>query len=188
MGYIEEIQAYLPQNRQEEKDQNLILSFIQKNKNVLTRHCEIAHVTSSGFVVNPSRNKVLMVHHRILGCWAWTGGHADGNPNLLEVALQEAEEETGAPGIQPLCPEIASLDILPVPGHIKNGDYVSTHLHLSVAYLLVCEESVPLRCKPDENTGVQWVPETQILSPGFSPADVYLYGKLLQRAQSLPKK
>ena len=34
-----------------------------------------------------------MIYHNIYNSWAWTGGHADGNENLVEVALKEAEEQ-----------------------------------------------------------------------------------------------
>jgi len=61
----------------------------------LLRDNEIAHITSSGFILNKSLDKALLIHHNIRNVWAWTGGHADGNSNLLEVAIQEAVEETG---------------------------------------------------------------------------------------------
>jgi len=38
-----------------------VLNFINKNKDVLTRENEVAHLTSSGFIVNKNRDKVLMI-------------------------------------------------------------------------------------------------------------------------------
>ena len=61
---------------------------INKNDDVLVRDNEIAHITSSGFIVNKLRTKVLMIHHNIYNSWGWTGGHADGDEDLLYVAMK----------------------------------------------------------------------------------------------------
>lgn len=51
--YVDEIRAYTPQNEQEAADQRLILEYIRLfPDNILTRDNEIAHLSSSGFVVN----------------------------------------------------------------------------------------------------------------------------------------
>ena len=57
---------------------------------------------------------------------------------------------------------IFSLDILPVFGHIKKGKYISSHLHISVAYLIEADENEPLIVKPDENSDVKWIPIDEI--------------------------
>ena len=132
--YVDEIRAYTPQNEQEAADQRLILEYIRLfPDNILTRDNEIAHLSSSGFVVNADGTRVLMAHHNIYRVWAWTGGHADGEGDLLSVALWEAREETGVEHIRPLSPAIASLDILPVWGHVKRGKWVPSHQHLNVS-------------------------------------------------------
>ena len=41
-------------------------------------------------------------------------------------------------------------------GHEKNGQYVPSHLHLNITYLLEADPAEPLRCKPDENSRVAW--------------------------------
>ena len=51
-----------------------------------------------------------------------------------------------------------SLEVLTVDGHEKRGAYVSSHVHLNVTYLAVADPAEPLRVKPDENSGVRWVP------------------------------
>ena len=65
-----------------------------------------------------------MVYHNIYRSWSWTGGHADGEADLLQVALREAAEETGIAALQPLQKEPVSLEILTVDGHEKGGNYV----------------------------------------------------------------
>lgn len=183
MDYMHEIERFIPSNEQERIDQNIILSFSKMHsQNVLLRDNPIAHITSSGFLMNKELDRVLLVHHNIRNCWAWTGGHADGDGDLLHVARKEASEETGVATVEPLFREIASLDILPVFGHLRKGGYVNSHLHLSVAYILVCDEREPIRPAPGENTDVAWFPTGYFTAAHFDPSDTYLYNKLIKRA------
>jgi len=183
MSYIDDINSYIPKNKQEIQDKKVILEYIHRfPHNVLLRDNEIAHITSSGFVVNQTLDKCLMIHHNIRNTWAWTGGHADGNHNFLEVAMKEAFEETGV-SVMPLSNEIASIDILTVSGHVKNGNFVNSHLHLSVSYILIADENNTPVIKPDENSAVEWFPVKKITEDLFTSCDVYLYTKLLRQAK-----
>lgn len=184
MHYIEEIQNYRPVNAQEEKDKETLLRFVLQNEStVLTRDNETAHITSSGFILNAALTKALLVHHDIRGVWAWAGGHADGNGDLLQVALKEAREETGLIHVHAQTGRIAGIDILPVYRHKKRGAYISAHLHLSIAYILVASEADALQSRPGENTGVRWFPVEVFTREHFDASDVTLYNKLIERAR-----
>lgn len=184
--YRDEIAAYVPRNEQEAAEQRMILEYIRLFPDtVLTRENQIAHLTSSGFVVNADGTRVLMAHHDIYKVWAWTGGHADGDGDLLAVALREAREETGVEHIRPLSPAIASLDILPVWGHVKRGKWVPSHQHLNVSYLLVADEKDPLREREGENSRVGWLPAERLLEYTNEWQMDGIYTKLLERARAL---
>ena len=184
--YVDEIRAYTPQNEQEAADQRLILEYIRLfPDNILTRDNEIAHLSSSGFVVNADGTRVLMAHHNIYRVWAWTGGHADGEGDLLSVALWEAREETGVEHIRPLSPAIASLDILPVWGHVKRGKWVPSHQHLNVSYLLVADERDALQIREGESSRVGWLPAERLLEYTNEWQMDGGYAKLLARAREL---
>lgn len=186
MDYIAAIAAFSPQSEQEEADQRNMLNYIDRvGDAALRRESALAHITSSGFILNAAQSKVLFVHHNIRGVWGWTGGHADGDSDLPAVALREAQEETGAQNLQLLSPHIASLDVLPVPAHHRRGVYVGTHLHLSVAYLLLGSENEPLHNRPQENSAVAWLSVADLCEHNFAPGDVALYQKLLARARTL---
>ena len=124
MDWIKDIENYEPYNEQEIKDKDLILKCIKLHDDILTRENTIAHITSSGYIVNKSRTKVLMIYHKIYKSWAWTGGHADGDSNLLHVAIKEAKEETGLKNVTPITENILGLDVLNVNGHVKKGKYI----------------------------------------------------------------
>lgn len=169
MKIIEEIKKYRPCNAQEQRDQALILDFLEKNGDAFLRSNLLAHMTASSWIVNPERTKTLMVYHNLYDSWSWTGGHADGETDLLSVALREAREETGIAHVRPLSPEIFSLEVLTVDGHEKRGEYVSSHLHMNVTYLLEAEESDTLHICREENSGVAWFTLEEALKASSEP-------------------
>lgn len=187
--YREEIQAYVPQNQQEVGDKEMMLEYLRLfPDDILTRQNRIAHFTASGFVVNSDASRVLMAHHNLYKVWAWTGGHADGEGDLLSVALREAREETGVEHIRPLSTALASLEILPVWGHVKRGEWVPSHQHLNLTYLLTADESDPLHYREGENTGVAWLPADKLLELTNEWQMDEVYTKLLERARKLVGK
>ena len=184
--YREEIEAYVPQNQQEAGDKEMMLEYLRLfPDDILTRQNRIAHFTASGFVVNSDASRVLMAHHNLYKVWAWTGGHADGEGNLLSVALREAREETGVEHIRPLSTALASLEILPVWGHVKRGEWVPSHQHLNVTYLLTADDRDPLHFREGENTKVGWLPAQGLLAYTNEWEMDGIYTKLLERARAL---
>ena len=179
MNWIDSIKKYSPYSDQEENDKEIIIRCFDMSDDILSRDNNIMHITSSAFIVNKNRTKVLMVHHNIYNSWCWTGGHADGEENLLLVAINEAQEETGVKNIFPVSDDILSLDILPVFGHIKKGNYISSHLHLSIAYLIEADDVEPLIVKPDENSAVKWIPIDEIELYSNEPHMMKIYNKIL---------
>ena len=186
MEIYEQIKAYRPWNEQERQDQVLILDFLRKNPDAFYRTNLLAHMTASAWVVNPQRSKALMVYHRLYDSWSWAGGHADGEEDLLAVALREVREETGVQRLRPVTEEIYSLEVLTVDGHEKHGRYVPSHLHLNVTYLLEAEEDQPLRVCEAENSGVAWFSLADALAASTEPWFVErIYKKLNEKLKVL---
>lgn len=184
MNYKQAIQNFKPSNDQEANDKKIILDYIEAfESNILTRDNQIAHLTSSGLILNPAMDKVLMIHHNIYKTWAWTGGHADGDIDMLEVAIKEAKEETGAEGIVPLTTDMLSIDIIPVYGHVKKGRYVSSHLHLNTAYVLIADENENLTINTEETSDVTWVDVERLGDYSNEPYLIEIYLKLIQKAK-----
>lgn len=186
--YIDDIAAFIPQTPAEVADQKQILDYISRFPDtILTRQNTIAHITASGFVISRDGEWVLMAHHNIYKVWAWTGGHADGESDLLSVALREVREETGAEHVVPLSTAIASVEILPVWGHVKRGEYVCAHQHLNVSYLLTADRDSPLTVREGENTQVAWLPADRLLELTREWQMDPVYSKLLERGRKLLK-
>lgn len=160
----ESLEKFNSYNEQEEVERKIMVNYINDFDDVLTRQNEYGHFTSSAFVLNKERTKILMIYHKIYNSWAWVGGHSDGDNDLLYVAMKEAKEETGIKNVVPISKDIYSLEIINVNGHEKRGKYVGSHVHLNVTYLLEADENEEIHIKEDENSGVKWVPIDEILS------------------------
>lgn len=156
MDIIDQIKNYIPYNEREENDKKLILKAIESFPDIFNRTNPICHITSSAWVTNKDHTKILMAYHNIYKSYSWLGGHADGEMDLLKVAIKEVKEESGINNVKPICDKIFSVESLTVDGHIKNGKYVSSHLHLNVTYLLEADDKEELHIKEDENSSVKW--------------------------------
>lgn len=179
---LEQIETYHPWNEQEEKDKVLILDWIKNNVDAFSRDNKVAHMTASAWVVNRERDKVLMLYHNIYHSWSWLGGHADGETDLLSVALREVKEEAGISKVRPVSEGIFSLESLTVDGHEKNGAYVSSHLHLNVTYLMEADPEEKVSIKEDENSGVAWFAPEEALERSTEPWFVdRVYKKLIEK-------
>ncbi len=178
MNLKEKISQYKPYHAQEAKEQEVMLRYLDTFDNLLTRENEFAHFTSSAWIVNQDRSKVVMAYHNIYQSWSWIGGHADGDADLLHVALKETEEETGLTAIAPVSNDIYSLEILGVPAHVKNGEPIATHLHLNVTYLIEADENEKTTIKPDENSAVRWMDLDEAVKACTEPEMKVVYQKL----------
>ena len=180
----ESIESYKTYNEQEEVDKKIMLKYIHDFDDVLTRQNEYGHFSSSSFILNKERTKTLMIYHKIYNSWAWTGGHCDGESNLLKVAMKEAKEETGIKTVKPINNDIYSLEIIVVDGHEKRGKYVGSHVHLNVTYLLEADENEELHIKADENSGVKWVPINEVLKETSEPwVRDRVYAKIIKKME-----
>ena len=180
-----QIEAFVPGCGQERADRDQILRQMELRGNLLTRDDPEMHFTASSWIVSPDRQRVLLVWHERYRSWSWTGGHADGEEDLLAVAMREASEETGVAEVRPVIPEIFSLEILGVAAHVRRGQYVSAHRHLNATYLLEADPALPLRPAPGETSAVAWFAMDEILSRSTEAHMLPIYRKLIEKTRAL---
>ena len=180
-----QIEAFRPGCDQERADRARMLEQMALRDGLLMRTDPVMHFTASSWIVSPDRRKALLVWHELYRSWSWTGGHADGEEDLLAVAMREATEETGHCRIRPVRPEMFSLEILGVAGHIKQGAYVSSHLHLNATYLLEADPAASLRPAPGETREVAWFDMDEILLLSSEPHMLPIYRKLIEKTRAL---
>jgi len=117
------------------------------------------HFTGSAWIMSPDKEEILMTHHKKLGMWLQLGGHADGENDLLKVALREAKEESGIQYFNILSNEIFDLDIHDIPKHMNQP----SHKHYDIRFLL---EADPVSSKitiSDESYDVAWIPIDEVI-------------------------
>lgn len=182
---IKDLEKFIPFNEQEVRDKDLILDLL-KEETIFFRSHLAAHMTASAWVVNQNRDKVLMAYHNLYDSWSWLGGHADGDEDLLRVAIREVCEESSLSKVEPILSDIFSVEVLTVDGHEKKGAYVPSHLHLNITYLLAADEKERLSIKEDENSQIGWFLLTEAVQASNERwFQEHIYSKLNKKLMKL---
>lgn len=175
------LDTFTPFNEQERKDCLHIKQFLEEEPDLLLRDNEKMHFTASAWVLNPPKDKVLMLYHNIYQSWSWSGGHADGESDLLSVAMREVREESGLISLEPLLDFPLSIEILGVQPHYKKQEYVGAHLHLNYTFLLHNTNEESLRICPEENSKVEWFKPQEAVEASTEKWMKPIYEKLNQK-------
>ncbi len=152
-------------------------AFLDSAQTVFERIHLIGHFTASSWLVDRSGTRVLLTHHRKLERWLQLGGHADGDRELSRVALREAEEESGLPGLR-VEPEMFDLDRHWIP---ERGD-VPGHWHYDVRYVVHAEAGEDYVVS-EESHALAWRPVSAILAdPASDESMLRMARKWVSRA------
>ena len=132
------------------------IEFVDAHPRCFERDCWAGHVTGSAWLVNASRDSVLLTHHKKLDRWLQLGGHSDGDTDSLQVAIREAQEESGL-SVEVLDPDIFDVDIHEIPAH-KNDP---AHYHFDVRFALLA--AIPDAFEvSEESHALAWVQMSDI--------------------------
>ena len=149
---LELLRRYAPTTNDRASDMIRVISFVEREPACAERSHQFGHLTGSAWIVNAERTKALLLHHRKLDRWMQPGGHADGDLDLLAVALREAREESGLSRIEPVTGEVFDVDIHEIPP-FKD---IPAHYHFDVRFLLVADDTEEPR-RNDESNEVKWI-------------------------------
>lgn len=140
------------------------LSLLQSSQSFQRDHLP-GHITGSAWIIDQTREYVLLTHHAKLNKWLQPGGHADGDENVLRVALREAEEETGVKNFRLLQEEIFDIDIHPIPAR---KDMIA-HDHYDIRFLLQADRNDPLIIT-EESHDLGWIKIEALSNYNDSPS------------------
>ncbi|MBI4719238.1 MAG: NUDIX hydrolase [Planctomycetes bacterium] len=151
------LERYTPAYPTERESYDRIVSFVTAEPRCFDRRLPAGHITGSAWVLSPDGRRALLSHHRKLGKWLQLGGHADGHPDILNVALREAREESGIQAIEPASPEIFDVDVHPIPA--RNGE--PPHLHYDIRFRLYVTGDIDYRVS-EESLDLAWVTPEEV--------------------------
>lgn len=154
---LELLRTHTPSNEHEAGSLARTIAFVEAHEGCCQRSLAEGHLTGSAWIVDESGDRALLTLHRKLGLWLQLGGHADGDADLLRVALREAEEESGLGTIEPVTRAIFDVDVHEIPA----GKSEPAHLHYDVRFLLRTRGCEPVRVS-DESLDLRWVSAEEI--------------------------
>lgn len=122
------------------------------------------HITASGLVLTPDRDRVLLVFHRRLQRWLQPGGHVEAeDPDLPTAASREVMEETGVAVDRRLPPVLIGVDVHPIPPRADEPP----HLHHDLVFRFVALGNAAIA--PEFGRDVCWCEIGRL--PEFHPDD-----------------
>ncbi len=139
----------------DDKEQQMLVTtkdFVISNSDCFERSLNIGHITGSAWIIDKTHEHVLLMHHRKLNRWFQPGGHADGQSDVLKVAIKEAQEETGLTDIQVVSELIFDIDVHLIPENPKE----IAHYHYDIRFLFVADINSVLQINA-ESKNLSWV-------------------------------
>ncbi len=152
------LERYIPSCQEEEGLKEDMITFVNKNHNCFDRKLEEGHITGSAWLLNKDGDKALLMHHRKLDKWFQPGGHADGDSDVLAVAVKEAQEESGIKAIEVVNSDIFDIDIHLIPENSKEKE----HFHYDIRFLLQVKSDEELS-NNGESKELRWLDADDVI-------------------------
>jgi len=154
------LDEYQPLYQEEIVAKEKIISFVKTYSDCFERSLEVGHITASAWLLNKQATHALLMHHAKLNLWVQLGGHCDGNSNVLEVAIKEAQEESGIMDIQPISSAIFDIDVHLIPANAKE----KAHYHYDIRFLLQVKNDKKI-IQNNESKELRWVTQDKTQLP-----------------------
>ena len=114
------------------KSKELVLALLASSPEPFSRRqFNPGHITCTGLVLSPGRDRILLVLHRRLQRWLLPGGHVEpDDPVIGDAARREVVEETGAVLRAGSPPLLVGVDVHGIP--VRRDE--PFHLHHDLRY------------------------------------------------------
>lgn len=143
------------------EESDFIIPFLAllQSQHCYNRNYFPGHITGSAWIVNAKKDSAVLVHHRKLNRWLQPGGHADGDEQLVNVALREANEETGLKNLSLLHEGLFDIDIHPIP---ERQDFPA-HFHYDVRFAFQANDTDNLILSAESHT-LKWIKFSDLIA------------------------
>ena len=156
---LEKLADYVPTDAAERDSHERMRAFVESHADCFERSLAVGHITGSAWIVDPARTKALLTHHRKLDMWLQLGGHADGEADVVAVAMREAREESGLASLEIVSDRIFDIDVHEIPARGEEPE----HFHYDVRFLLRADPAEPVVVS-DESHDVAWIELDQVVN------------------------
>jgi len=129
-----------------------VIRFVEAHADCAERSLQIGHLTGSAWIVDHEQKRTLLTHHRKLNKWLQLGGHADGELDLLSVALREAREESGLSRLRVVDHAVFDVDRHLIPARKTEPD----HWHYDIRFMIEADPAEPFVVS-DESHDLAWI-------------------------------
>jgi 8-oxo-dGTP pyrophosphatase MutT (NUDIX family) len=115
------------------KSKELVLALLASSPEPFSRRqFNPGHITCTGLVLSPRRERILLVLHRRLQRWLLPGGHVEpDDPFIGDAGRREVVEETGAILRADTAPLLVGVDVHGIP--VRRDE--PFHLHHDLIFL-----------------------------------------------------
>jgi len=149
---IDSILDYKAFDNEEEKMKQMVLDYLEGTDDYLGKVNPEGHITGSCWIVNSTKDKVLLTHHLKLNIWVQLGGHTELDETVLESAYREGIEESGFENLKTISNDIYDIDVHLIPE--RKG--TKAHYHYDIRYVFEADDSIPFVVS-DESHDLKWV-------------------------------
>jgi 8-oxo-dGTP pyrophosphatase MutT (NUDIX family) len=129
-----------------------MIAFVERHPDCAERSLAVGHLTGSAWIVDPSRTRTLLTHHRKLNKWLQLGGHADGELDPLSVSLREAREESGLAHLRVVSAAVFDVDRHRIPARGNEAE----HWHYDIRFMIEADPEERLLIS-DESHDLAWI-------------------------------
>jgi len=148
-----ELQNFSPSS-DEKKFIPRFIDLLKSDRSFYRDHFNPGHITGSAILLNPEGTEILMNYHKSLDKWLNFGGHADGDEDILAVAIKETMEESGMTAFKPISSDFIDIDIHEIPAN--NNKNEPAHYHFDIRYVMqMTENQQPV--VSDESLELKWM-------------------------------